>query len=382
MHAQLEANPLWRFRHLVDGNNGKHIIIDGKQLINFAGNDYLALANHADIKSAFANAAQTSGLGSTSSPLFAGYTRAHQDLENEFVAFIGRERALVFNSGYHANLAIMTTFADRHTNIVADKFCHASLLDGFTLSRAKIARYRHQDSTHAAQLLARSNNDNKLLVTESVFSMEGNITRADLFANLAAKNNARFIIDDAHGIGVLGKNGKGIVEHANLKQKDVFCLVTPLGKAPGSMGAIVTGSNEMIEEIIQNARSYRYSTMIPAAICAATITSIGILANEHWRREKLHALITFFNTQAKLRGLQLSSLDETPIRCVLIGDSHEAMQLQNHLFNHGYFIACARPPAVPIGTARLRVSLTCMQDESDIEKLLDLITEFHAKRTR
>jgi len=357
----------------MDGRDDKHLVIDGKKLLNFAGNDYLGLANHPDVKRAFAAAANEFGLGSTSSPLFSGYSRPHQTLEEAFATFLGRDRAILFNSGYHANLAIMTTIAGRHTKIFADKYCHASLLDGISLSRAELIRYRHQDISHVKHLITDYLNKKKLLVTESVFSMEGNITDAKSFAELANTSHATLVIDDAHGIGILGKSGKGICEHANLSQKEVPCLVTPLGKAPGSMGAIVSGSDEFIESLIQNARTYRYSTALPPAVCAATITSLHILESESWRREKLRHLICFFNQAASDRGLTLLSQDTTPIRCILIGENKKTVQLHDYLKEQSYYVACGRPPAVPTGAARLRISLNCMHDENDIIGLLDLI---------
>ncbi len=377
-----KAQHQWRERIAIEDRNKQYVTINGNELINFTSNDYLHIADHPAVKKSFANAALKYGLGSGSSPLISGYTTLHQALEETMAQFLNRDKALLFNSGYHANLAIVTTFAQRKSVIVADKLCHASLIDGITLSRGKLHRYAHQDFIHAEKLLQHFRTSTKLLITESVFSMEGDITNIHELAQLAEENRAMFVVDDAHGIGILGANGNGACEHFQLSQKEVPCLITPLGKAIGSVGAVVTGSNELIEALLQSARSYRYSTALPAAICAGTITAIEVLQTESWRRSYLQELIKHFNHEAMKRNLTLSSNAETPIKSIVVGCNQTVVDLQQYLLSHGLFVSSIRPPTVPKNSARIRISLTSALDKSAITTLLDHIAEYLDERAK
>lgn len=372
-----ESQHLLRVRTPVLARDETHVIVDGKSLINFCSNDYLNLSTHPDVIAAFIKSANEFGLGSGSSPAICGYSRLHQQLEEAFAEFLKRDRAILFNSGYHANLGVISALANRETDIIADKLCHASIIDGIVLSRAKHRRYQHSDIAHARALLHASKSQEKLLITESVFSMEGNIAPVCELAQLAAEHRATFIVDDAHGIGVLGKHGAGICEHLQLSQHDVPCLIAPLGKSPGGFGAVVSGSHELIETLLQLSRTYRYSTAMPAAICAATLTALTILSTEYERREKLQSLIQFFVKEALQRNLPLTSTDLTPIKSILTGSNLATLEMQKTLMARGFFVSCIRPPTVPKNKARIRISLTCAHTETQITQLLDVLAEHH-----
>jgi 8-amino-7-oxononanoate synthase len=350
------------------------LVIKQQSLINFTQNDYLALATHPLVKHAFKRGVDQYGLGSGASPSLAGFYAAQHELEEKMAAFLQRDRALLFNSGFNANLSVMTAIANRHTHVFADKFCHASILEGIQLSRAKLFRFRHNDVAHAKSLL-QNHPEKSVLVTESVFSMDGDISPVDQLSAMLKPFEATLIVDDAHGIGVLGKNGRGICDYYQLSQKEVPCLVVPFGKAFASMGAVVAGEKKVIESLLQFAKAYRYTTALPPAIAVATLTVLELLQKETWRREKLQALIDFFNQEATARQLPLLSTAPTPIKSIVIGDNERALHIQKVLQEKGFLTACIRPPTVPVNSARIRLSLNCLHEERDIIALLDLITE-------
>lgn len=372
------AQQLLRVRTIVETQQDAQIIVDGKSCINFCSNDYLNLAFHPDVMQAFTKSVNQFGLGSGSSPAISGYSTLHHQLEETCAEFLKRERALLFNSGYHANLGVIAALANRNTAIVADKLCHASLIDGIVLSRAKHHRYQHGNLSHANHFLNKTYASEKILISESVFSMEGNIAPVRELAKLAQQHQALLIVDDAHGMGVLGQHGGGICELLQLSTQDVPCLITPLGKSPNSFGAVVSGSHELIETLLQLARTYRYSTALPPAICAATLTALTIIKNDAWRREKLTTLIQLFIKEASKRNLPLTSTDLTPIKSILIGSNQLTLDLQNTLLARGYFISCIRPPTVPHNKARIRISLTCAHTEKQIIDLLDILADTYA----
>lgn len=369
---------LQRYRHTISKRDNNVIVIDNKSLLNFCSNDYLCISTHPEVKRALARSASLHGLGSSASPLISGYSKSHAKLEEEFADFLQRDRAILFNSGYQANLGVITTFANRNSVIIADKYSHASLHDAALLSRANFYRYQHQDINHANELLSKHCADNTLLITESIFSMQGDIANLEELCTLANKYAAMLIVDDAHGIGVLGNHGAGITEHLQLSQIDVPCLITPLGKAFGSMGALVSGSKEMIETLLQICRTYRYSTALPPAICDATLAALIIIRKESWRREKLQYLAKIFNKESKLRNIPLTSYDVTPIKSILVKSNKIALDLQNTLMQKELFVSCIRQPTVPANAACARISLNCMHDESQIIYLLDQIQEYYA----
>lgn len=356
----------------------RHQTVIDESLINFSSNDYLCVSHDKRTKKAFKKGVDIYGLGSGSSALISGYTNAHKEAEIQFSEFLNRDHAILFNSGYHANLGVITSLAHKKTHIISDRLCHASLIDGIQLSHAKLLRYPHNDLDHASLLLSQ-NKANPLLVSESIFSMEGDITPAHKLAALSSRYAATFIIDDAHGIGVLGKNGKGICEYYNLTQEDVPCLIVPLGKALGSMGAIVAGRRDLIESLRQFSRTYIYSTSLPPAIAYATLETLNIIKTESWRREKLKDLILFFLEHANALNLPFISNDITPIKTLIVRDSIHALKIQTDLMYHGFFIACIRWPTVSKNTARIRISLNCLHTKKQILSLLrHLSKSYHA----
>lgn len=373
--ASYQANALLRKRYTVEHQEGNHVIVNAKPAVQFCSNDYLHISTHSNVKKAWIDGAHRYGLGSGASALVSGHTKAHALLEDAFANFLNRDKALLFNSGYHANLGVLATFAHRQTNIIADKLCHASLIDGAMLSRANLRRYAHNNMQQAEQLLAKQKDCSSLLISESIFSIHGDIAKVQTLSALASHYQHFFIVDDAHGIGVLGEKGGGIAEHYQLSQQDLPCLITPLGKALGSMGAIVSGSESTIYALLQFARTYRYSTALPPALCLATLAALDLIQKETWRRQTLTQLIHTFIAESKKRGLTLLSSSPTPIKSILIGSNKEALSLQEALLNKGFFISCIRPPTVPKHETCLRISLNCMHKETQIIQLLDLIAE-------
>jgi 8-amino-7-oxononanoate synthase len=376
--AQFEAQDLLRTLKPIEAQEANRVLLDGRSLINFCTNDYLHLAKHAAVKQAFIKGVNDYGLGSGASAQVSGYSKAHRLLEEEFAAFLQRERALLFNSGYHANLGVLSALANRHSKIIADKYCHASILDGIVLSRAKHLRYPHQNLAQLNTLLSQSPKKPALLVTESIFSMQGDISPLDQIAPLAKQHQALLMVDDAHGIGVLGKTGRGICEHYHLNQDMLPCLITPFGKSLGSFGAVVSGSKAMIEVLLQFARTHRYSTALPPAVCEATRAALLVLQQEPWRREKLQTLIQLFNESVKQRQLNLFSSDATPIKLIQIGENKKALALQKNLAQQGFFVSCIRSPTLPPHAASIRISLNCLHTAEEITSLLDVLAA-HAK---
>lgn len=375
-NTRYEALSLLRKRQCIEEKNHNHIVIDGKALINFSSNDYLSISSDDKIKTALKEGAEKFGLGSSASALICGYHSPHQALEEKFAAFLKRERALLFSSGYLANLAVMNTLGTKNSAVFSDKLCHASLLDAISLSRAKHYRYQHNNPEHLKFRLTQNNLSEKYILTESIFSMEGDIAKIIPLAAIAEKSNATLIVDDAHGVGVLGATGGGICEAYDLTSQQVPVLVTPLGKALGSMGAMVSGSEDLIESLIQFARAYIYTTALPPAIAYATSVALDMVQHENWRREKLQHLIAYFLETARERQLPIQSDDMTPIKCLMIGENKKALALQEMLKQNGFWVYAVRPPTVPENTARLRISVNCSHTEKQIMQLLDLISDF------
>jgi len=372
--AQTDANHLYRSRKILDSAQSVEPIIDGKKVLSFCSNDYLGLANHPEVIDSFKQAADKYGVGSGSAHLVSGHSVEHHALEEELADFMGTERALLFSTGYMANLGVVSALCDRHSEIYEDKLNHASLLDAALLSRAKRIRYPHLDSSNLEQRLTSSGSDNKLIISDGVFSMDGDLAPLDKLVKLANKNNATLMIDDAHGIGVLGKKGKGIVEHVGLDSDSIPILVGTLGKAFGTAGAFVAGSEALIETLIQQSSSYIFTTAMPAAVAAATRKSLQLLAEESWRREKLQTLIKQFRTGAEELGLNLID-SVTAIQPIVIGETEQALSLSEKLFEKNILISAIRPPTVPEGTSRLRITFSATHTEKQVEKLLSTLKD-------
>jgi 8-amino-7-oxononanoate synthase len=365
---QLKRQGLYRRRRLVEGPQSVLLTVDGQPVVNFCSNDYLGLANHPQVVAAFQTAVNDYGVGSGSAHLICGHSRAHHALETELAEFTNRQRALLFSTGYMANLGVISALVGRGDSVLEDRLNHASLLDGGLLSRANFSRYRHLDSADLQDKLA-SFRQKALIVSDGVFSMDGDLADLPTLATLAADHHAGLLIDDAHGFGVLGANGGGIVEHFGLTQTEVPILMGTLGKAFGTFGAFVAGSEELIEMLIQKARSYVFTTALPAAVAEATRVSLRLLQTETWRRDKLQQLVARFRSGAQQQGLQLME-SFTAIQPVLIGDSQRAVDISNALLRQGFWVSAIRPPTVPAGTARLRITFSADHDEQQVDALL------------
>lgn len=368
---QLKQQGLYRRRRVVAGAQGVNLNVDGKPVVNFCSNDYLGLANHPNVIEAFQIAAGHYGVGSGSAHLICGHTSAHHALEEELAEFCGRERALLFSTGYMANLGVISALLGRGDTVLEDRLNHASLLDGGLLSRAQFKRYRHVDMEDLRDKLA-PGSGKCLIVSDGVFSMDGDLADLPGLAALSKQYQTGLLIDDAHGFGVLGVKGGGIAEHCGLSQDDVPILMGTLGKAFGTFGAFVAGSDDLIELLIQKARSYVFTTALPAAIAEATRVSLRLLQTQNWRREKLKALIARFRSGAQQQGLGLME-SFTAIQPVLIGDSQQAVEISSALLAQGFWVSAIRPPTVPAGTARLRVTLSAAHEERHVDALLDAL---------
>src|SRR5688572_7255613 len=272
-------------------------------LLNFCSNDYLGLSNHPEVTRAFVDAAGTHGVGSGASHLVTGHGPEHEALEEELAHFTGRQQALVYSTGYMANMGVIGALADQSGGIVSDKLNHASLIDGCRLSGAELRRYRHADGAHAAELLAALDTQTKLLVTDGVFSMDGDFAPLPELARAARSSRAWLIVDDAHGIGVTGATGRGSCEHFALDASDVPVLIGTFGKAFGTFGAFVAGGADLIDYLIQKSRTYIYTTALPAAVAAATRAALRVSERESWRREKVLALARRFQRGLIDRGM-------------------------------------------------------------------------------
>ena len=339
-------------------------------IVNFASNDYLGLAGDARVVEAFCRGAQEYGVGAGASDLISGYTDAHAMLEDDFARFTRRPRALVFSTGYMANLSVVTVLVRRGGCVLEDRLNHASLIDAAILSRAKLLRYAHTDGASLAERLRAVDGKDVLVVTDGVFSMDGDIAALPELAGHCRQNGATLALDDAHGIGVLGASGAGTTEHFGLDSDSVPVLVGTCGKALGVFGAFVAGGETIIESLAQFARPYVYTTALPPAVAVAVAESLRIVQSEPQRRERLHCRIRYFKERATARGLPLTT-SVTPIQPVIIGDSRRTVQIADALRAGGFLVGAIRPPTVPNGTARLRITLSAAHTEADIEALVD-----------
>lgn len=371
--SQLDAGQLRRRRTTVEGFGaaGTRVVRvgGGRELTDFSSNDYLGLARHPALSAAMSACAARTGAGSGASHLVSGHGREHALLEEELAVFTGRERALLFSSGYMANLAVMTVLAGRGERVLLDRLCHASLIDGARLSGAAFRRYAHADARAAADLAAADPGHTALIATDGVFSMDGDLAPLPELARTARAHDAWLVVDDAHGLGVLGATGRGAVQTFGLDAGDVPVLVGTLGKAFGSFGAFVAGSAELIELLIQKARSYIYTTALPQPVAAATRAALKVAQCEGWRRERVTALTARFRRTAAVAGVALSP-STTPIQPVVLGSAAAALAAQRSLEEAGFWVIAIRPPTVPQGAARLRVTLSAAHTESEVDGLV------------
>ena len=376
LRARLEqrrAADLYRQRPLLQSPQGPQVVVDGQPLLAFCSNDYLGLANHPEVIAAWRAGAERWGVGGGASHLVVGHSTPHHELEEALAEFTGRPRALLFTTGYMANLGAITALVGQGDTVLQDRLNHASLLDAGLLSGARFNRYLHNDGDSLGKRLDKAEG-NTLVVTDGVFSMDGDIADLPELASRAREKGAWLMVDDAHGFGTLGRKGGGVAEHFGLSLEELPVLVGTLGKAFGTAGAFVAGSEELIECLVQFARPYIYTTSQPPALACATLKSLTLLRDEHWRREHLAALIAQFRGGAEQIGLQLMD-SFTPIQPILIGDSGRALRLSQMLRERGLMVTAIRPPTVPAGSARLRVTLTAAHSAAQVQLLLNALAE-------
>jgi len=391
---QRRAAGLYRERLVLSSPQGAEVRVGDETLLSFCSNDYLGLANHPRVVAAFKDGAERYGVGAGASHLVSGHGRAHHLLEEELAEFVGAPRALLFSTGYMANLGVVTALAGRDTAVFEDKLNHASLIDAARLARARVLRYPHADAAWLATKLAQarkksppprplpagegdkglSHQSASLITTDAVFSMDGDIAPLAALMELARRHGARLLADDAHGLGVLGATGRGSFEHAGIRLEPPAILVGTLGKAFGTFGAFVAGADDLIESLIQFARTYIYTTALPPAVAEATRASLKIARAESWRRERLRALVARFRRGARELGLELGP-SETPIQPLILGDAETALAASRKLRARGVLVPAIRPPTVPVGSARLRVTFSAAHEEAHVDRLLAALAE-------
>ncbi|MDI1302223.1 MAG: 8-amino-7-oxononanoate synthase [bacterium] len=371
---QKKADGLYRQRRTLESAQGTRVRVDGRELFNFCSNDYLGLASHPDVVAAFQQAAAKYGVGSGASHLVCGHSAEHHALEAELAEFTGRERVLLFSTGYMANTGIVQALLSRGDAVFEDRLNHASLIDGGLASGAHFQRYHHGDVAHLRTLLEKSTAAKKLIVTDGVFSMDGDVAPLPELAQLAQQHDAWLMVDDAHGFGVLGAQGGGVAEHFSLPAAQLPVLVGTLGKGFGTFGAFVAGDAALIEYLINSARSYIFTTALPPAVAAASRASLKLLRDEPQRREKLASLVAHFRHEALSLGLALLPSD-TPIQPVLLGSNQKALAWSAALEAKGFLVGAIRPPTVPAGSARLRVTFSAAHERADVDGLLQALAD-------
>lgn len=371
------AQGLLRYRRELQGAQGTCVTVEGKSILSFSSNDYLGLANHPQLIAALQTGTQQVGLGAGASHLVSGHFSVHDELEHALAEFVGKPAALLFSSGYLANLGAVQALVGRNDRIFADKLNHASLNDAMLLSRAQVHRYRHNDMAHLAQLLRQPNSGRKLVITDAVFSMDGDLALLPELLALCEQHDAWLLVDDAHGFGILGEQGRGSLFHhrdsSGLASPRIIYMAT-LGKAAGVSGAFIAAEQVVIDTLVQNARSYIYTTASPPALSCAVLASLRLLQKEEWRRTQLWKLVA--QLRAGLAGLPWELMySDTPIQPLLVGNNNVAVDLSEGLRTRGIWVPAIRPPTVPQGTARLRISLSAAHSEQDVAQLISALHE-------
>ncbi len=365
------------FRHAFElqARDRNRVSINGRSLINFSSNDYLGLSSHPKILESINRAANIFGFGSSASPLVCGKTKIHGELERLLATRTGRDRALLFPSGYQANLGVIAALSRLPGSMFyLDRLCHASMVDGVVLSRAKFRRYNHADAASLEGLLKAADSKHKLVLTEAVFSMDGDVCPFDSLVPVINKYSANLIVDDAHGFGVMGNNGAGTLSQFQVGQHSAPLMIGTFGKAIGLQGAFVAGENDLIELLIQSARPYIYSTAMSIPLAAGTIESLHIIERESHRVQGLFERIYYFQKLCEDMGIK-SQNTNTPIQPILIGDSRDVMRACEELQRRGFFVVGIRPPTVPEGTARIRISINVDHELSELEMLAESLAE-------
>ena len=367
----IRSQGLYRERIATIKNDG-YALYRGKYCVDFSSNDYLGLRQHPAIKKKFSDSAMQYGFGSGSSAMVSGFSKETEHLEREFAQFVRYPRVLFFQSGYHANLAVMSVLCSRFQVVFADKWVHASIVDGLRLSSGQFKRFPHQDF-EALIRLKQSCHHSSYCITEGVFSMQGDITNLNNLYHMT-ENKLDIIVDDAHGFGVLGVNGRGCIDYHQLTHQQVPVCIIPCGKAMAGIGAMVCATEEIIEKLLQFSRSYIYSTALPPAIASTLRTSLAILSTEDALRDQLFENIRFFNHLCHALDIKIISADLTPIRSIIIGSNAKTIKAQKSLLAKGFWVSCIRPPTVPDKTSRLRVSLSAIHTKQQIQTLVSTLS--------
>ena len=379
-----KTDGLLRQRRLLDSPQAEHIVANNQNYLSFCSNDYLGLANHPKLIATMQQAAGDSGVGSGASNLITGHHRYHDELEKQLAKFVELPAALLFSTGYMANIGVLGALMGRHDAIFADKLNHACLNDGAYFSHAEFHRYPHNDVAALEKLLKASTAKNKLIAADAVFSMDGDIAPIPEYLALCEKYDAYLYVDDAHGFGVIGEHGKGSLSHfqvtKNMPKSPRIIMMATLGKAAGVAGAFVAGEKVVIEYLIQAAKSYVYSTPAPPALSATLAASVSLIEQGDDLRAHLQHLITTLKASLQLKNWVLMPSD-TAVQPLVIGNNHAAVSLSEHLQKLGVLVPAIRPPTVPKNTARLRISLSAAHSEQDVIKLASALNHAESELT-
>ena len=370
----LRSHQLFRTRRIVESPQDREIVVDGRSLLNFSSNDYLGLASDPRISQAFQDGIRTWGTGSGASHLISGHTAAHHALEEELADFVERPRALLFGSGYAANVGVINALLSIGDHVYEDRLNHASLLDGGWISRADFHWFEHRDVGQLeCQVRQRTEEScRRLIVSDGIFSMDGDQCRLDDLITIAQSTESWLQIDDAHGLGVCGAQGKGTVDPTRYTTLDVPVLIGTLGKAFGTAGAFVAGEEALIETLIQRSRNYIFTTAMPAALACATSRSLEIVQDESWRRDRIKSLVSRF--QEGVQSLDLPIPEScSPIQPLVLGKTETTLNVARSLEEQGCFVVPIRPPTVPVDTSRLRITFTAAHSEADVDRLLQAL---------
>ncbi len=370
--AARQRDNLYRTRRVLESAQGPEIRVDGRHVLGFCSNDYLGLAAHPDVVRAMQDAAAAHGVGSGASALVCGHHRLHRELEEALAAFTGREACLLFSSGYLANLGVIGALLDEGDQVFEDRLNHASLIDAGRNCGARFQRYRHASPEHLDQRLSGLPAGRRLVISDGVFSMDGDLAPVPELLATCRRHRAWLMIDDAHGFGCIGEAGRGTLSHLGVAMDAPEILVGTLGKAFGAAGAFVTGSRALVETLVQSARSYIYTTAPPPAVAAAALAGLEICQRERWRRTHLQGMIRRFRQGAAGLDLPLGA-SETPIQSLVLGTPEAALAASEHLWNAGILVTAMRPPTVPRGTSRLRITLSAAHTGEQVDRLLQCL---------
>jgi 8-amino-7-oxononanoate synthase len=366
--SELDQEGLRRRRRVVESAQGAHLTVDGRRYLSFCSNDYLGLASHPALIEAARQGAQRHGVGAAASHLISGHMSAHEELEHALAQFVGRPRALCFSSGYMANLGVVPALVGRGDAVFSDELNHACLIDATRLSRANVHVYPHLNFQALDHQLASCRSRRKLVATDAVFSMDGEVAPLPLLLETCERHDALLLIDDAHGFGVLGPQGRGTAAHFGMRSRRLLYMGT-LGKAAGVSGAFVAGEAELIEWLVQRARTYIFTTGTPPMLATALMVSLRLIETEEWRRERLNELVGRLREGLAGQSLRLLA-SQTAIQPLIVGENDATVELSARLLEAGIWAPAIRPPTVPEGTSRLRISLSAAHSVEDVDRLV------------